>query len=107
MSLDVSLTATRPTQVFEANITHNLWEMAQEAGIYKCLWRPDEIGITEARQLIQPLSDGLADMRARPEHFKKFNAVNGWGTYDQFIPWIENYLAACEKNPDAAISICR
>ena len=31
MSLEVYLTATRPTTVYEANITHNLGKMAQEA----------------------------------------------------------------------------
>ena len=34
MSLDVTLTAVRPTEVYSANITHNLW-MAEEAGIYQ------------------------------------------------------------------------
>lgn len=44
MSLDVYLTAVRPTEVFSANITHNLGEMADKAGIYKACWRPEEIG---------------------------------------------------------------
>ena len=41
--------------VYSANITHNLTKMADEAGIYECLWRPEEIGITKAGQLIEPL----------------------------------------------------
>lgn len=30
---------------YHANITHNLGKMAEAAGIYHALWRPDEIGI--------------------------------------------------------------
>lgn len=60
MSLDVHLTKVMPTEVFGSNITHNLGEMAEEAGIYKHLWRPEEIGITKADQLIAPLREGLA-----------------------------------------------
>lgn len=48
MSLDVYLTATRPTEVCALNITHNLGRMAKEAGIYQHLWRPEEIGVTKA-----------------------------------------------------------
>jgi hypothetical protein len=52
MSLDVWLTATRPCEVYSDNITHNLGEMADAAGIYKALWRPEEIGITKAAELV-------------------------------------------------------
>lgn len=54
MSLDVTLTDPSGTVLYEANITHNLNKMAAEAGIYECLWRPDEHGITHARQIIDP-----------------------------------------------------
>ena len=37
-----------PEGAYSANITHNLGKMAEEAGIYKHLWRPEEIGITKA-----------------------------------------------------------
>lgn len=107
MSLDVYLTAVRPKQVFQANITHNLNKMADEAGIYKHVWRPEEIGITHARMLIGPLRDGIALMRSDPERFRALDTPNGWGTYDQFVPWLEAYLAACVENPDATIEASR
>lgn len=93
--------------VFRANITHNLNKMAGEAGIYDCLWRPDENGITKASQLIEPLREGLALMKSDPERFEKLNPSNGWGTYAQFIPWIEKYLMACEQNPNANVQVSR
>lgn len=107
MSLDITLNATRLTEVYSANITHNLARMAEEAGIYKHLWRPKEIGITRAVELIEPLRFGLSKMKADPERFKKFDAENGWGTYEQFLPWIEEYVKACEASPDADISVSR
>lgn len=89
---------------YSTNITHNLAAMAKEAGIYEHLWRPKEIGIIKARQLIEPLRAGLALMKADPSRFEKHNAPNGWGRYVDFVPWVEKYLAACEKNPDAEIN---
>lgn len=107
MSLDVDLVECKPTSVFSANITHNLGRMAEEAGIYKALWRPEEIGITKASQLIEPLTNGLEAMRADPSRFKAFNAKNGWGLYEHFVPWIEIYLEACKDNPDAEVMVDR
>lgn len=107
MSLDVYLTAVRWVEVYSANITHNLGAMAEEAGIYKHLWRPEEIGITKAEQLIEPLRAGLALMKADPERFKRHDSPNGWGLYEHFVPWIEKYLAACVGNPDAVVGVSR
>lgn len=107
MSLDVYLSAVRSTTVYDSNITHNLTGMAAEAGIYKHLWRPDEIGITKAAQLIEPLRAGLELLRADPERFQKHNAPNGWGMYEHFVPFVEGYLKACEENTDADVSVSR
>jgi len=78
MSLDVYLVEMQEVDIFNQNITHNLNDMAQEAGIYYELWRPEEIGIMFAKDLIEPLEKGLALMESDPERFKKFNAKNGW-----------------------------
>jgi len=93
--------------LFDANITHNLGEMAEKAGIYKHLWHPEDIDITVAAQLIEPLTKGLQDLKDRPEFFKQYDANNGWGTYKDFVPWVEKYLNACIENPDATIHISR
>jgi len=107
MSLDVSLYAIRETNVFDANITHNLGRMAEEAGIYQAVWRPEEIGIIRAEQLIKPLRAGIELMKADPDRFTAFNPANGWGTYDNFVPWLERYLQACIEDPDATINVSR
>ena len=89
------------------NITHNLSEMASEAGVYKCLWRPDENGIKRAADMVSPLEDGLFDLKNRPEHFKQFNPDNGWGNYDGLVDFVEEVLDACRKYPDATVSAHR
>lgn len=107
MSLDITLTAVRPITVFDTNITHNLGLMATEAGIYMHLWRPDELGFTHAIQLIEGLKSGLLALKTQPERFKKLNPSNGWGRYEDFVAFVEEYLNACEMNPDAEITISR
>ncbi len=93
--------------LFDANITHNLGEMATAAGIYKYLWRPDECNIKTARDLIAPLRQGIAYLKSDPEAFKRYDSPNGWGSYVDFVPWLERYLDACEQYPDAEISVSR
>lgn len=107
MSLDVFLTAVRPTTVYDANITHNLGRMAREAGIYMHLWRPDELGIKTAAELIDPLQAGLALLQSDEERFRMFDASNGWGRYEHLVKFVTEYLAACEANPDAEVRASR
>ena len=125
MSLDVSL--KDPTAkyygctLYDANITHNLAEMAIEAGIYEALWRPYRLldGYREmdyekerefedshkvfAHDIIPVIENGLNDLKARPDHFRKFDSPNGWGTYENFVPFVEEYLCAKRSYPDAIV----
>lgn len=94
-------------RVYHANITHNLNVMAKEAGIYEILWRPDELGIKKCRTLADPLYHGLKKLRENPERFKKFNPSNGWGSYEALVDFVEQYLLACIKFPDADIEVSR
>ena len=107
MSLDFSLTVVKPCEVYSGNITHNLGEMADAAGIYKFLWRPEEIGITKASQMIEPLKEGLKKLKDSPAEYEKYNSPNGWGLYEHFVPFVEEVLAACVENPDAEVSASR
>lgn len=93
--------------VYSANITHNLNQMADAAGIYQALWRPEEIGITHARQLIEPLRSGLETLRSDPARFSALNPSNGWGSYDRLVRFIMDYLEACCNYPTAEVSVSR
>lgn len=89
--------------LYTRNITHNLGRMAEAAGIYKHLWRPEEIGIKKARQLIEPLSAGLRALQTDPARFRMMNPENGWGTYEGLVAFVDDYLRACERFPTAAV----
>jgi hypothetical protein len=93
--------------VFDYNITHNLGEMAKAAGIYMELWRPDEIGITKARDLINPLREGLHRLKSNPDKYKEFNPANGWGDYEGLVEFVSKYLDACYEYPDSDVEVWR
>jgi hypothetical protein len=113
--------------IYSANITHNLGEMADKAGIYEALWRPHRLkegynipeedhhaewefednSITLAKEIIPLLEKGLADLNNRPEYFEKYNSPNGWGMYEHFVPFVEKYLEACKANPDSIVTTDR
>lgn len=94
-------------EVYWANITHNLTKMADKAGIYEAIWRPENINATKAKDIIELLEKGLADLKERPNYFEQFNASNGWGMYKHFVPFVEKYLEACKEYPDANIEVSR
>ena len=107
MSLDVYLNDEAGNKLYWRNITHNLGKMAEEAGIYKHLWRPDEHGITHARQLIEPLTAGVALLSTQKARFEAFNSPNGWGMWEHFLPFCADYLQACRDHPDALVRVSR
>jgi hypothetical protein len=94
-------------ELYWANITHNLGQMASHAGLYRALWRPEEEGWTHARDIIAPLEVGIVTLKNDPDLFKQYDSDNGWGTYEQFVPFVEEYLAACKRWPDAKIEVSR
>ena len=107
MSLDITLIKTQPCAIYEDNITHNLNEMAEAAGLYEALWYPEKIDAKDARDIIPFLRAGLAKLRAQPDHFRQYNPSNGWGSYEGLVEFVKNYLAACEEYPDAKIEVSR
>lgn len=119
MSLDVYLirkkfvtydmvTFTEEEEVlYEANITHNLNKMAEAVGLYEYLWRPDEIDITQACQLIEPLTIGLKKLREEELYLQTLNPSNGWGSYYGLVEFVRLYLDACKEFPNAEVKIWR
>src|SRR6478609_9159315 len=93
--------------VFDYNITHNLNRMADAAGIYEAMWRPDEHGYVHAGDIIDVLDKGLVELRSTPLYFKGMNPKNGWGNYEGLVKATSAYLAACRQYPSAEISVWR
>lgn len=49
----------------------------------------------------------LAALTSDPAIYKRHNPENGWGSYDRFVPWLTDYLEACQANPAATIRVSR
>ena len=107
MSLDVYLKKLMPTEIFNANVTHNLNKMAKYVGLYEALWQPEEIGVIKAEQLIPLLEKGLEKLKADPVGCRKLNPPNGWGDYEGLIQFVENYLEACRENRDSDVDVSK
>ena len=113
MSLDVTLTKTMPTEVYEGNITHNLGKMAGEVKLsnritlYDVLWRPEEHDLYYARDIAEMLDEAFNILLADPDRFKTYNPENGWGDYDALVSFVYNYRNACWDNPEAEIGVSR
>lgn len=105
--MDVDTGGTEPHRLclFDGNITHNLGKMAREAGIHQTVWYANEYEC--AGLLIDPLREGLTKMVANPEYYQKFDSSNGWGTYDDFVPWLQSLYDACVANPKAMIHVSK
>lgn len=93
--------------MFEQNITHNLGPMAGKADLYLPLWRPEEMGITHASQLIEHLEKGLEALKASPAEFELFTPSNKWGSYEGLVKFVAQYLEACRKYPFAVVEVSR
>ena len=91
-------------QVFWKNITHNLSRMADSAGFYNQLWHPENTDVVTAKDLSLHLEKGIKELKSNPDKYKQLSASNGWGTYEQFIPWLEELLAACNEYPDSIVT---
>ena len=93
--------------VYSINITHNLTKIAKEAGVYYDIWRPEEVGVKEARNLIIPLKEAIKKLKADPDYFKRFEPENKWGTAEIFIKQLGELLEACQTWPRARIETDR
>ena len=108
MSLSVRLNKA----VYSGNITHNLGRMARKVEVgrytlYEYLWRPDEISIWTAEELIEPLTVGLLELETHPERYKFFNPENEWGDYVDLMNFTREYLKKCILFPETYIEISR
>ena len=108
MSLDISLYCKCcGTEFYDLNITHNLNRMADEAGIYLAMWRPEEINAEIAKDIILYLKKGIRKLKNNPEIFKKLNPINGWSSYETLLLDSKEYFRDCCQNPNAIIKAHR
>lgn len=77
--------------------------MAKAVGLYEVLWKPEEVGITTASQMIAPLEKAIDELVANPDKYKVFNPPNEYGSYEDFVSFCRLALDNCRKYPDAVI----
>jgi hypothetical protein len=75
--------------------------------LYQLLWRPEELNIQYAYQLVQPLREANDLLLAKPGHFAQWNPSNGWGNYQNLCDFVREYLRACLEYPEAGVHACR
>lgn len=106
---------------FELSITHNLATMAQKTNpsLYLLMWRPEDkpkyrYVSTEGNDfnvkcelLIDDLELAIKDLESRPEYFKQFNPINGWGSYSGLLCEAKRFLQACKLNSEANVIVSR
>ena len=87
---------------FDGNVTHNLTGMWSEAGIYDVLYNTEgeQIGI-----YLDKLASALEDMRRYPDKYKEHSPINGWGTYEGAIRFLEALVKSAQEWPQARIHI--
>ena len=127
---DIKVHTYETNELFSDSITHNLTEMAKEAGLYDALWRPYRLSrdwedfsqgeydyYTEldfeneqsmvAYDLINTLALGLSNLIKSKDELLKYNPENGWGSYESLLEFTKGYLMACIENPDAKVEVSR
>ena len=107
MSLDFKIVDSAGDEVYSRNITHNLCEMAEVAGVYDVLWRPDENGFETAAHCIDTLRRGLDFLVCNRKLCEKYDPANGWGSYGGLVTFVTTVLMACCDNPDGKIEVSR
>ncbi len=93
--------------VFDGNLTHNLGKMADAAGIYKCLWRPEENGFKLAKDILPLLEKGYLDLCENPNKFDIFTPKNSWGSLQGLKEFVCALIEACKQHPESTIDIWR
>lgn len=102
MSLDFTI-GVNGENVFSGNVTHNLTEMAREAGIYEALWRSTG---KNASEIVDVLEKGLIELALNPTKYKQFDSPNGWGSWENFLPFVAEVYENCKKYPDGVLECC-
>ncbi len=105
MSLDIYFEETRPCNLYNINITHNLTDMASALNIYELLWHGH--GVEKAVDLIAPLTDAIHELHADPERYAQYESPNGWGTVDQFLDFLVELKSAAILYPEATVEQSR
>lgn len=92
------------TTIFETNMTHNLTGLWSFIKVYDALYMSDK---ELAGEHLGALEVGLDFMIEHEKECREFDAPNGWGTYDQALPWLQSVVEAFRRFPKATIRVSK
>lgn len=95
MGIDITIKDKR------IGMTHNVSPMWREAGCYDILYNPP-VG-TKGKNLLPILEKAIDDMNAYPEKYMALNPVNGWGSYDSALEFLQNLHRIARQHPRAKV----
>lgn len=84
------------------NLTYNYGPMFREADPNFEFGMFDEKHASEMADYLQHII--LSQMLDDPERFRVHDAPNGWGTFEQLIPRMVEFIIACRRWPHAKVS---
>ena len=116
MSLDISLhqKACYNTEVYEANITHNLGAMAKailcfgienhdenkDITLYDILWH----GSGQSAKTITPMLEiGYQQLIENEVEVCEYIPENGWGSYAGLLKFTRELIFACKEFPETTL----
>lgn len=106
MSYDIDVTVDHgdgyTTTVYDGEITFNVRTMLVEAGLPDSLRSLDSLTAAEAQDQVY---EAWKELRTRPSHYRPLQASNGWGTYDQLVPWIKELYIALRTHPRGVVHV--
>ena len=99
-------------------ITHNLNSVVSELGLllglpyYEVIWRPDSLfglknGEVPVGLVLKVLHDLIKNLLEFEYCLTDYLPSNGYGTFEDLICFLCNYLKECYKHKDAYIYCCR
>ena len=103
MSLDISITAKRDVEIYEANVTYNLADM-----YYRCIDKKEgyrKLDNMSCKNALPILNNAINDMIKNAEEYKKMNPPNGWGSYDGLLEQLQEMRNCCKNNLDGTIIV--
>lgn len=104
MSLDISITAKRVTEIYDGNVTYNLADM-----YYKCIDKEKgfkKLDGMNCKEALPIINNAIQDMLNNAKEYRKLNPSNGWGSYEGLLSTLQEMRTCCENNLDGIINIC-
>lgn len=98
------------SDVFGKEISHELRFMAEDVSVFDVIsvfdvvWRPSESGFTSASKIFPYLESGMHMVEIEREYLEN-PARKESNRYEEFLSFLKEYKSACEKYPDAKISV--